>query len=147
MFLATMRQCRTDDQNGLGENVMVFDGPFGVSRCRSNLRRMHGRITHTQYTELCRHAPQILANTIEVGIRGIARQSCGYCVLGTWISWHRFPGWVQQNGVDGREISKHSKKSGELCSRSHSNCACKQFVLHVSPMLASMMRDTNSQER
>ena len=94
----------------LSDGMVVLHGPLGVASGAANGWRPQRGILHTQYSKLGWQAIQIQANAVEVGIGSASGQGRSHRVLRGCIFRHRFPGWIQQNGINVGQFPEHPQK-------------------------------------
>lgn len=74
--------------DGLCDRMVVFNGPLRVASGTSNGGVAKSGVAHGQHPKLGRHAVQVQADSVEVGISGASRQRRGHGVLSGSIFRH-----------------------------------------------------------
>ena len=113
----------------LCEDVVVFNGPFGIARGTANRWLSNGGVAHTEHPKLGRQAIQVQADPVKVGIGGTAGERGGDRILSGRILRHWFLSWVQQDGIDVGQFPEHSHKRREFRGRACAHRSCYDFVL------------------
>jgi hypothetical protein len=117
--------------SGLGEHVVIGDGPFGIAGCVAYGRLFQGCVSDTQHAEFRGHSFQVRTNPIEVRVRGVVGESRGNRVLGRCVVGNGFPVWIQEDCVNVWQVAEGAKECGKFCSCPVADGSGEKFMLYV----------------